>query len=225
MRLPQNSAGHPSRARYGGYVAARLRAAGFADIAAAAEGATLEAKRSGRAVEDAHEPLQTALALRDGGADALKEVAQRLRLKLAAAGVDAVRRPPYTAIFPEGIGRYTAAPLDERVASYRELAARVEGTLPAGDPLREEALAAFGAALDAYAAACARVDECRTALGIARSARDEAVSAWNASMEKAYGALVAARGKRGAEPFFPRAERRFAASEDAAEGDSESTSA
>jgi hypothetical protein len=210
MRLPRTSAGYETRVHYGRYLVARLRTAGRAENAAAVEAATQAMKEAGRAVEDAAEPVQAALATRDGLDDRLDETAQALRLKLASTSVDAMRKEPYTAIFPKGLDYYLAAPLAEQVPRYKELATRIVTHLTTDDALKTETVDALGGALDAYGAAVTKLDQERTALALARTRRDASEDAWTSLVERTYGALVADLGRKRAERFFPRAQRRDA---------------
>ncbi len=50
------------------------------------------------------DPIQDALADRDGFDDDLDEAAQASRLHLAARRLDAVKGAPYTLIYPDGVG-------------------------------------------------------------------------------------------------------------------------
>jgi hypothetical protein len=207
MRLPQAKAGYETRVRYGRYVVGRLRTAGRTENAAAVEAATREMKDAGRGVDDALEPVQTALAARDGLDDGLDDTAQMFRLKLASTSVDAMKKAPYTAIFPKGVDYYTAAPLAEQVSRYKELATRVAQHLATDDALKTATIDAVNGALDSYGAAVTQLDAARTALALARTKRDAAVDAWTTLVERMYGALVADYGKKKADRFFPRASR------------------
>jgi hypothetical protein len=209
MRLPNQTAGFGQRVTYGRYVVGRLKKAKKAALAASAEAATLEVKAAGRAVEDAEEPVQEALALRDGVDSELDDECQASRLGLASRSVDAVQKPPYTAVFPSGVDYYLAAPISEVALRYRELAARLEANLPEGDEQRARASIFTGGA-EAYEMASKQVEEKRTALGLARTARDAAVDAWCALMERTYGALVAELDRKRADRFFPKARTRSA---------------
>lgn len=206
MRLPASSAGYRRRVRYGRYVTTRLRHARREEAAAAVEAATREVRDTARAVEDASEPVEEALALRDACDSDMDDAAQECRLKLASRSLDAMTKAPYTAIFPKGIDYYIAAPVLESGKRMLELATRVETNLPADDEQREVADVLRGGA-DAYQPALNRVAEARTGLALARTARDAATEDWEALMERTFGLLVADLGRRRANRFFPRYSR------------------
>jgi len=212
MRLPNQTAGFGQRVAYGRYVAAQLKRAKKAELAAAVDAATAEVKAAGRAVEDAKEPIQEALAMRDGTDGELDDECQDARLSLASRGVEAMRKAPYTQVFPDGADYYLAAPLGEIAKRYRELAQRLETNLPAGDALRARAPVFMGGA-EAYEIASKQVDAARTALGMARTRRDAVVDDWCALMERTYGALVAEMDRKRADRFFPKARAKAAADE------------
>lgn len=203
MRLPAPTAGYGRRVRYGRYVTVRLRQAKREEAAEAAEAATREVRDTARAVEDATEPVEEALALRDACDADMDDAAQELRLKLASRSLDATQKAPYTAIFPKGIDYYVAAPVNESGKRMQELAVRIDENLPADDELREVADVLRGGA-DAYQIALNRVHEARTALAMARTVRDAATEDWEALMERTFGMLVTDLGRKRANRFFPR---------------------
>ena len=207
MRLPSESARYELRVRYGRYVITRLRQAKHNEMAGSAEKVTNRVKKTGRAVEDASEPVQDALAERDYFDGELDDTVQGFRLKLSAVSVDAVKKPPYTQICPQGIDYYTAACLSDQVPRYKELVTRIVQHLPGGDELRGPAEKALTAGVEGFEVSTARVAEARTALSIARTDREAAEDEWDDMMEKTFGLLVAEVGKKKANRYFPRAKR------------------
>lgn len=204
MRLPPPSSAYTTFVRYGFYVVRRLRRAGHDDLAASAEKVTRAARETGRAWEDADDAIQAALADRDGADDDLDEGAQSFRNSLAGRGTRADREEPYTLIFPEGIGYYIAAPLDENVQRYGELKRRIEEHLPASDAVRKTALAAITRGLKDFADATAALAAAESEERLAGTRARSALRAFERQMEKTYGLLLASHGKSVAERFFPK---------------------
>jgi hypothetical protein len=204
MRLPAPSAHFSQRVRFGNYVARRLRRARMLPLAADIEKATTLILTTGRALEDSDKPIQDALADRDAYDDDLDEAAQSSRLKLAARSTDAVKTAPYTLIFPDGVGYYTASPLDEEIQRYSELKDRLEEHLPAADKVRTATVASINAGLDGFGGAADALSKARTAESLASTRLNAATEAWETQLEKSYGAIVAEVGRAKAERFFPR---------------------
>ncbi len=204
MRLPAPSAHFSQRVRYGNYVARRLRRARLLTLAADVEKATALILTTGRALEDADKPIQDALADRDAYDDDLDEAAQASRLKLAARSIDAVKTAPYTLIYADGVGYYTASPLDEEVQRYGELKVRHEEHLPAADKVRTQTVAAIDAGLEGFRGAVDALTKARTAESLASTRLTAATEAWEKQLEKSYGAIVGEVGRATAERFFPR---------------------
>lgn len=206
MRLPRPEAPWSDRVSYGRYLYTRLLRAKLLELAERVKGATAAVKAAGRAVEDAEEPVQDALANRDGVDDDLDDGAQGSRLNLASRGVGADKSAPYTSVFHKGIEYYTAATIAENADRYSELGKRMTEHLPAGDPLLasvpviEQNVVAFTSAVKSVAAA-------RTEKGLAVTRLESAVEQWDLLVEKTYGALVEKFGKKKAERFFPRSKR------------------
>jgi hypothetical protein len=204
MRLPAPSAHFSQIVRYGNYVARRLRRARMLPLAADVEKTTALVLLTGRAREDADKPIQDALADRDAFDDDIDQAAQASRLELAARSIDAVKTAPYTLIYPDGIGYYTAAPLDEEVARYGELKRRLEEHLPAADQVRCKTIAAIDAGLDGFRGAVEALTSARTAESLASTRLAAAIEGWEKQIEKSYGAIVGEVGRATAERFFPR---------------------
>src|SRR5262245_12408938 len=118
MQLPASTSSYQTRVRYGRYVARRLRRGKHTRLADEAITATSALREAGRAWDDTEDAAQDALADRDAADDDLDVAAQEARNSLAGRSLDAVKQEPYTNIFPQGIGYYTAAPLDEEVKRY-----------------------------------------------------------------------------------------------------------
>ncbi len=204
MRLPPITSAYPVFVRYGRYVTRRLRRAGYTALAEGTELATVAVRDTGRAWEDADDPIQAALADRDAADDDLDGATNHFRASLAGRSADAVRQEPYTLIFTRGVGYYTAAPIDENAQRYEELKTRVEDGLPAGDPAREAIVTAIRVGVPSLKAAEEALADAETAEGIAGTKARSAVRAFERIMEKTYGALVSELGKAAAERFFPK---------------------
>lgn len=204
MRLPPASSSYSSLVRYGRYVARRCRRDRLTALATNVETVNAALLDAGRAWEDANGPVQDALADRDAADDELDATAQEVRLKLASVSVDAIKKEPYTQIFPQGIAYYTAATLDQEVARYNELKARITESLPSKDPMRTSVPRSITESLAAYQTATTALEEARTAESMASTKLGSATEAWVRQMEKTYGALVAEVGRARADGFFPK---------------------
>jgi hypothetical protein len=204
MRLPPPSAHVSHRVRFGNYLARRLRRARMLSPSTDIEKATALILLTGRAHEDADKPIQDALADRDAFDDDLDETAQSSRLHLAARHLDAVKAAPYTLIYPDGVGYYTAAPLDEEVQRYGELKSRLEEHLPPSDEVRINTVAAIDAGIEGFGGSVAALTKARTAESLTSTRLTAATESWEKQVERTYGALVAEVGRVKAERFFPR---------------------
>jgi hypothetical protein len=203
MRLPPEKSAYEQYITYGRYVTRRLRRQKLTTQAQDVEAVTLKVKTLGRAWEDSAEPLQDGLADRDGEDDNLDIIAKEIRQVMASRSLDAIRKTPYTEVFPQGAEYYTAAPLDEEEKRYGELQTRLDQFLPEGDALRarieeiKKGVAGFREASD-------EVDARRGAQAIARSKLDSAIDSWRSYMSKLHGALVSQFDKTAAERYFPK---------------------
>lgn len=204
MRLPSPDSHFSAFVRTGNYVARRLRRAKLVTLADDVAQSTLAVRDAGRAKEDADKPVQDALADRDASDDDLDDTAQETRAALAGRSATAAKEAPYTLVFPDGSGYYTAAPLDQEVKRYGELKERLTKYLPAADPVLTVASPAIDTGLDGFKLATAALAQSRTAEALASTDLTAAIDAWSTHMEKTYGALVAEVGKAKAERFFPQ---------------------
>jgi hypothetical protein len=204
MQLPASTAHYSARVRFGRYVARRLKRARLTSLATDATKATAAVLAAGRAAEDADGPVQDAMADRDAIDDDLDGAAQDSRAKLAGRSADAVTKAPYTQIFAEGIGFYTAAPLDEENARYSLFSQRLAAHLPANDKVRTTTIPLIDAGLIDFAKATGDLTTARNASSIADGHLVTAEDAWEKQMEKTYGALVIEVGRTAADKFFPR---------------------
>jgi hypothetical protein len=202
MKLPQSAAHYTHRVRSGRYTAARLKKAKRAEQAASIDQATSKVKTSGRKVEDCMDAIDTATAFRDAADADMDDPTKHFRKQLAARSLTADKEPPYTAIFPQGIGYYVAATVSENVNRYNELITRVETNLPADDALRTALVPAIKAGIEDYKTASDELSKARTALSMARTESDAARDEWETLMEKTYGSLIVDFGKQAAEKFF-----------------------
>ena len=157
----------------------------------------------GRAWEDSDDANQDALADRDGADDDLDAIAKDARANLAGRSADAVKKAPYTQIFPEGIAYYTAAPLDEEERRYGELSDRLIEHLPKTDPVVKSAPKKIAKGIDDFKKASKALANARTAEALAATRLDVAEEAWVRQIEKTYAALIDEGGRAYAEAFFP----------------------
>jgi hypothetical protein len=148
------------------------------------------------------------MADRDAIDDDLDTAAQDARVKLAGRSADAVTKAPYTQIFPEGIGFYTAAPLDKEHARYSLFSDRLAAHLPANDKVRSATVTVIAAGLGELAKATRDLTGARNAASIADGHLATAEEAWEKQMEKTCGALVVEVGRAAADRFFPRTKAR-----------------
>jgi hypothetical protein len=148
--------------------------------------------------------VQDARADRDAADDELDTIAQDARANLAGRSADAIKKAPYTLIFPEGVGYYTAAPIDEEKKRYDELQKRLSEHLPSGDEIRTLAVPKIAAGLAAFDAAEKALAASLTAESLVGTRLDAAEDAFRRLMTKVYGLLVSELGKPAAEKFFPK---------------------
>ena len=204
MQLPAATSHYSARVRFGRYASRRLKRARLTSLATDATKATAAVLAAGRAAEDADGPVQDAMADRDAIDDDLDNAAQDARARLAGRSADAVKNAPYTQIFPDGIGFYVAAPLDEEGARYALFIQRLEANLPAKDEVRTTAAAAITAGLADFEKATKDLTTARNASSITDARLSAAEEAWEKQMEKTYGALVIDLGRAAADKFFPK---------------------
>jgi hypothetical protein len=204
MRLPQDGAHYSHRIRSGRYTERRLRTAKRLTMANDLAAATTAVLKAGRDLEDTIGPVQEAIADRDVADDDLDAAAQHARLTLASRALGADKKAPYTSIFHEGIGYYTAARLEDEVARYGELKSRLAEHLPATDDVRTSTIAAIDAGIAAFTAAMNAVSAARTQESLAKTHLEVEEEAWERQMTKVYGILLAELGRPAAEAFFPK---------------------
>ncbi len=204
MQLPHPDAHYSHRVRSGRYTERRLRRAKRNSLADDLGTTTNAVLHDGRALEDTIGPVQEALADRDAADDDLDAAAQHARLTLASRHVGADKEAPYTLVFHEGIGYYTAARLEDEVGRYGELKSRLETHLPATDEVRTSTVTAIDTGIAAFTAATTALTTARTQESLAKTRLDAAEEAWERQMTKVYGILVAELGRKAAEAFFPK---------------------
>ena len=205
MRLPKQGSNYRAYVDYGRYVIARLQQDKREAMSADVECITQAVKDRGREWEDATELLSSCLARRDASDEALDSTAKVFRLNLASRAVGADKVAPYTSIFPKGLAYYTAAPLPENVARYKELLARAAKGLSVEDPALVTLKGALPGLIEAFSTAVAELAAARTAAALARTALESTIDEWVVQIEKTYGALAAELTRAGADRFFPRA--------------------
>ena len=205
MKLPGETSGYSVVVGYARYAARMLRTSGRVTMADDLTHLGQVLRTKGRAWEDAGDAVQDALADRDSADDGLDAMAQHGRNTLAGRSVSATREEPYTLIYPEGIGYYTAATLSDEVTRYTELARRTAEHLPEGDPVRVQTSEGVTAGLAAFTAGVTALETAETTKALARTELDRANRNLRRQLEKTYGALVSELGKAKAERFFPKA--------------------
>jgi hypothetical protein len=201
------------------YAARKCRRAGHVE---AAEGIVREAKEvmhRQRTLVDLLIVVYAAVADRDMADDTLDGGAQALRLGLGSRALDATTQAPYTLIFPKGIKYYTAASVRDQEERYLELRGRVERFLPEDDPLRAPALATIDAGLAAWAEGTRGLSDARREAALASAELETAEEALDTLLERVFGLLVQAHGRRAARRFFPKADRALLKKADLEEDD------
>lgn len=214
MRLPHADAHYSHRLRFGRYVERRLRTDKRISLADDVALSTTAVLTAGRTLEDTIGPAQEALADRDAADDALDGAAQTARLGLASRKVGADKEAPYTLIFHNGIGYYTAATLDQEEIRYGELKTRLVEHLPANDAIRTSTCSAIDAGILAFKNATTSLNAARNQESLAKTRLDAAEEGWERQMTKVYGLLVAEIGRSAAESFFPKTRTSKSKSED-----------
>lgn len=188
------------------YVARSLAVAGRREQSQRIRAAADRVRDLDRAVEDQAVMVFELKADRDF-ADRQGDVLIRdFRHGLNARSRDAIKQPPATRIFPNGVEYYTAAPIAEQAERYAELEERIVAHLPDDDPLRAPTLAGLSAALTAFLAAHGVLRSERRKLNELRLDLREAREDLNRMLERTWGALVAELGKDFADGFFPAAD-------------------
>ncbi len=204
MELPSKNRNYSTFINFGRYVAGRLTAAKLTALASGVIAVGESVKSKGRLWEDARLAETTRLAERDVADDALDTTARELRLSLMSRNLGAQKEPPYTAIFPQGLGYYTAARVDDNADRYRELLTRAEANLPADDAALVALRDNLPAQIEDWVRAKDALEAARVATGVARTELEAAVDAWMVLLDRTYGSLVTEVGRRAADSFFPR---------------------
>jgi len=204
MQLPKESGSYGSLVRVAVYTSRLLRRSKYEALAADLIVGLTSVRRRGRIWEDSEDAVQGGLADRDGADDDLDDVGQEARLGVASTSVAAVREAPYTQIFPQGVGYYTAAPLDQEVTRYTELKQRLETHLPEANPIRVNAVPRIEMGIIEFTAATNTLTAAERDQVIARTELVHAIRSLRRQLEKTYGLLVADIGKIKAERYFPK---------------------
>jgi hypothetical protein len=205
MKLPHANAAYAVLVRYGVYVSRRLQAAKLLDLHAEVKRVNDAVKAAGRARDDADEAIQDAMATRDATDAGLDGHTVNARATLSGRSPKALKEPPYTELFPDGVDFYTASPLAEQVRRYNLLVERAQAFLPEGDPVRDALSEQIPALLSDYSAAVDTLDAVRSQKSILDSRLDAAEDTWRRTIERTYGALIALFGKGPfVEGFFPK---------------------
>ncbi len=166
--------------------------------------ATQTVLQTGRALEDAEFALVDAFAARDATDDLLDTQTQLGRQQLASRGLGADKRTPYTAIFPDGIKWYIAAPLEEQVARYQIFINRCSTQLPEDDTLRLNVVPQIATLLGEWQAASSSLMTRQASTTGARDELEAGISVWQKLMHDSYNTLCIQLSKAQAEQFFLR---------------------
>jgi len=204
MQLPKETGSYLPLVRAGLYVSRRMRRDGRESLAIDLHTASITVRTAGRAWEDAGDNVQLGLADRDACDDTLDIVAQESRLSLASTGISAVKEAPYTQIFPEGIGYYTAALLGQEVARYSELKDRLVAHLDATNSVRVANVPRIETGLADYVNAAAALESAERVQLLVRTQLQHTMRSFIRQLEKTYGFLVSEVGKAKAERYFPK---------------------
>lgn len=216
MQLPKETGSYIPLVRAGLYISRRVRRDGRESLAADILAASISVRSAGRAWEDAGDNVQLGLADRDACDDNLDAVAQETRLSLASTSVSAAKEAPYTLIFPEGIGYYTAAAVDQEVSRYTELRDRLVANLDALNSVRVASVPRIETGLADYVSAATSLESAERVQLLARTQLLHTMRSFIRQLEKTYGLLVSEVGKAKAERYFPKVKSKKA--EEADEG-------
>ena len=188
----------------GDYVASKLKRKKVLDLLAAVVAATDLIEEKSRLYDKARRKAFAAQADRDGIDDDLDDITKEHRASLGGRSANASQEAPYNLIYHQGVDYYIAAPLDQQVTRYQELAERVRQHLPVEDPLREPFAARIEALLVEYEAAVKVLAKERRRLALAATDLDVAKKDFDTLLDRTHGTLKSRFGGRKADRFFPR---------------------
>jgi hypothetical protein len=222
MQLPKEGSSVSVLRQFTAYTVRRLRTAKLTTEAQDCVAILRALRDAAGRVEDAEEPYVEALADRDAvdeTADAAAEEASRV---VAARQPDGKAKAPWNIIFKQGVTYYLAAPNQEQVKRYTELADKLDANLPAGDAVRASVVPRIRGAMEQWGGTEKALMAAVNTVVQRRVERDVAEAAWRQHMDRLYSALRRDLGKEAAERFFRRSTRTVAAVEtpatDTAEG-------
>jgi len=204
MKTPSPGSHFRHHVRSGLYTVGRLLRAHMSEQAGSIQQATQTVLQTGRALEDAEFALVDAFAARDATDDLLDTQTQLGRQQLASRGLGADKRTPYTAIFPDGIKWYIAAPLEEQVARYQIFINRCSTQLPEDDTLRLNVVPQIATLLGEWQAASSSLMTRQASTTGARDELEAGISVWQKLMHDSYNTLCIQLSKAQAEQFFLR---------------------
>lgn len=188
------------------YVARSLAVAGRREQSQRIRAAADKLRDLDRAVEDQAVVVFELKADRDFADRKGDVVIRDFRHAINARSRDAIKQPPATRIFPDGVEYYTAAPIAEQASRYRYLALQLTTHLAEDDPVRASA-AQIEAGVVAYEAARAQLELAEHARTQAAAALARAERAFDVLMDKIYSALRGDLGRKAAERYFPKARK------------------
>jgi len=164
--------------------------------------ATQTVLQTGRALEDAEFALVDSYAARDASDDLLDTQVQLGRQQLASRGLGADKQTPYTALFPDGIKWYIAAPLEDQVERYQIFINRCNAQLLEDDTVRINVVPQITTLLGEWQAASSSLMTRQASTTGARDALEAAISVWQKLMHDSYNTLCIQLTKAKAEQFF-----------------------
>lgn len=208
MQLPQEGSALNQYRRCSMFTARRLRVVGRVQQATDAIAMWKALRDASMALDDAEDPLMEAFADRDTADLMLDPVVEETSRGLGSRSAKGKTTAPWTDIFPDTAGYYTASPTGEQESRYRLFGDRLVKFLPADDPVRVKAVPLIAAGLEKWIAAEKAVGKATVDVDAARSRRDHAEEAWRTFMDKLYASLRADLGKDEAETFFRKINRR-----------------
>lgn len=190
--------------RFTRYVIRRLKRNGLNELASPLEAAFLEHLLLGRAWEDCEFPYQDALADRDALDDEGDELVRDLHHALGSRSRTARKEPPYTAVFPDGLGYYTRSPITEQEARRGEILSRADTNLPPDD-LARTFLTPIKANLETWSAAKKLADGAMLAQDVAREKLQASRTRLDGLLTSTWGKLTDQLGSKArADRYFPK---------------------
>ena len=218
MQLPFAGAAYIHRVRFGFYTVARLLRQRLTDLAIPIESSSQEILTRGRAWEDAGLAAQKGYAERDAVIEELEICTQRIRHQLASRDLGSDKKPPYTLVFPNGIGEYLGVPLEDQSLHFGTLISRLESNLPETDPVRAELVPELKKGLEARDAANKTLDALLQQETLAADQLASTEAAWEKLMRDTHKTLSTRFDEKRADRFFRKPQKRAKKDEGGSKG-------